>query len=318
MAGDPKAPDSPPLYPAGARLVTLRPVVDPGGRLLQPRGAVGLVTFVTAVRPWAYRVRFPDGLEELFLEDEVERLAAFIRPGEPDTAGGPAGADLFNHLIYRCVIGSRAYGLDVEDSDTDYRGVFLPPAELHWSLYGAPPQIERPETQEQYWELQRFLVLALKANPNVLECLYSPLRLETAPLAEELLEMRGSFLSRLVYQTYSGYVMSQFKKMNRGDEAGGRRKHAMHLIRMLLSGIHVLQHGAVSVEVGAHREPLLAIRRGEMPWDEVDQWRRRLHAEFDAAFATTTLPERPDYEWANDYLIRARAAAADSAARTAR
>ncbi len=47
------------------------------------------------------------------------------------------------------------------------------PAELHWSLYGVPEQLENEETQEAYWELQKFIVLALKANPNVLECLYS-------------------------------------------------------------------------------------------------------------------------------------------------
>ena len=40
--------------------------------------------------------------------------------------------------------------------------------------------------------------------------------------------------------------------------------------------------------------------------EEVDAWRLRLHREFDAAFATTGLPERPDYERANAYLLRVR------------
>jgi len=31
-----------------------------------------------------------------------------------------------------------------------------------------------------------------------------------------------------------------------------------------------------------------------------------LHREFDQALAVTTLPERPDYEAANQFLIRAR------------
>src|SRR5262249_30562678 len=41
--------------------------------------------------------------------------------------------DLRQFIIYRCVVGSRAFGLDVESSDFDRRGVFLPPAELQWS-----------------------------------------------------------------------------------------------------------------------------------------------------------------------------------------
>ncbi len=138
----------------------------------------------------------------------------------------------------------------------------LPPAELHWSLYGVPEQLESDETQEAYWELQKFIVLALKANPNVLECLYTPMVEKATPLAEELLAMRSIFLSRLVYQTYNGYVMSQFKKMQADIRNQGqvKWKHVMHLIRLLISGISVLREGFVPVRVGEHREQLLAIK----------------------------------------------------------
>ena len=51
---------------------------------------------------------------------------------------------------------------------------------------------------------------------------------------------------------------------------------------------------------------LLAIKRGEQPWPEVNAWRLRLHKEFDEAFASTQLPERPDYAWANEFLLKAR------------
>jgi hypothetical protein len=43
-----------------------------------------------------------------------------------------------------------------------------------------------------------------------------------------------------------------------------------------------------------------------MPWEEVNAWRLSLHREFDAALQTTSLPERPDYERANAFLIKAR------------
>jgi hypothetical protein len=80
----------------------------------------------------------------------------------------------------------------------------------------------------------------------------------------------------------------------------------MHLIRLLLSGIGVLRDGSVPVRVDTHRDRLLAIRRGEVPWDDVEHWRLDLHQEFNAAFETTKLPERPDYERANAFLIHAR------------
>jgi len=211
-------------------------------------------------------------------------------------------------IIYRCVVGSQAFGLSGDDSDVDRRGIYLPPAELHWSLYGVPEQIENNDTQEAYWELQKFLVMALKANPNILECLHTPLVEFATPLAEELLAGRKHFLSKLIYQTYNGYVMSQFKKLEQDLRAHGdiKWKHAMHLMRLLLSGINALREGELRVRLDEHRDALLQIKRGDLPWPEVNAWRLCLHKEFDEAFASTKLPERPDYNWANDFLLKAR------------
>ena len=108
-----------------------------------------------------------------------------------------------------------------------------------------PEQLENAVAEDVYWELQKFLVLALKANPNVLECLYSPLVETKTELTEDLLSHRDAFLSKLVYQTYNGYVLSQFKRLEQDLRASGaiKWKHAMHLIRLLLSGITVLREG---------------------------------------------------------------------------
>jgi uncharacterized protein len=112
------------------------------------------------------------------------------------------------------------------------------------------------------------------------------------PLALELLALREAFLSKLIYQTYNGYVLSQFKKLEQDLRNRGqlRWKHAMHLIRLLIEGIGVLKAGLLSVQADEHRDQLLAIRRGMVPWAEVNTWRLSLHKDFDAAFATTRLP----------------------------
>ncbi|MEP7339036.1 MAG: nucleotidyltransferase domain-containing protein, partial [Acidobacteriota bacterium] len=122
--------------------------------------------------------------------------------------------------------------------------------------------------------------------------------------------MRESFLSKLVYQTYNGYVMSQFKKLEQDLRSTGsvRWKHAMHLIRLLMSGVTVLKEGFVPVNVGDQRDFLLAIKRGQMDWEEINRLRLSLHKDFDAALAATKLPDRPDYEQANTFLVNARSA----------
>ena len=294
------------IVPLGTQIVTRVDVRTPEGGLLQMAGAVAVVLQMPSEVNGEYRIRFPDGAEASLGRNDFQ-----VRKELAKTVGtvlGISQADLYEFVIYRCIVGSRAYGLEEDSSDIDRRGIYLPPSDLQWSLLGVPEQLERQESQECYWELGKFLRLALRANPNVLECMYTPLVEEASPLAKELLAMRDSFLTKLVYQTYNGYVMSQFKKLGQDLRNKGaiRWKHAMHLVRLLLSGITILNEGVVPVRVEQHRDRLLAIRRGERSWQEVNAWRKELHRIFDAAWAKTKLPEHPDHDRVNAFLVKAR------------
>jgi hypothetical protein len=300
------------ILPVGTHVVSRIELRDSKGTVLCPAGAVGEIVKAPVDGTHAYRVRLPDGREVTLQRNALTVRKATQRQDLQAASAAIAEKELWDCVIYRCVVGSRAYGLANEGSDVDRRGFYLPPANLHWSLYGVPEQLENEEAQESYWEIQKFLTMALKANPNVLECLYTPLVETCTPLAAELIAERSRFLSRLIYQTYNGYVLSQFKKLEQDIRTTGalRWKHAMHLIRLLLAGITGLEEGTIPVRVeDGLRERLLAIKRGEVPWPEVNVWRVDLHARFDQAFKGTALPERPDYGWANDFLIRARRSA---------
>jgi predicted nucleotidyltransferase len=274
----------------------------------RPAGAVGEIVETPVDASHSYLVRFADGGVAALRRHEIAVRKHEQREGIERPESALAEYDLRDFVIYRCVVGSRAFGLDNEASDTDLRGIYLPPARAHWSLYGVPEQLEDKAAEECYWELQKFIVLALKANPNVLECLYTPLVELATPLARRLLDAREMFLSRLVYQTYNGYVLSQFKKLEQDLRTKGeiRWKHAMHLVRLLISGATILEEGYVPVRVDEARDGLLAIRGGGVSWEEIDAWRLELHARFDEALARTRLPERPDYARANDFLVAAR------------
>ena len=300
------------LLQKGTRVVVR--VAVPAAHGVLPRGSVAEIVVVPHDDQHAYRVRFLNGHEATVRRDELAVLSQVKAGGLAEVPSAMTERGLRQHVIYSCVVGSRAYGLDVEGSDTDRRGIYLAPTDLVLSLYEPPPQLEDDEAQECYWELKKFLVLALKANPNVLEVLHSPIVEVSKPAAQELLGMRQAFLSKLVYQTYNGYVLSQFKKMRRSQEVkrDPNWKHAMHLIRLLESGIRILETGTLDLRT-AHREELLEIRAGRRPWSDVDAWRQRLHRQFEEAYAATRLPDRPDYEAVNDYLIRTRTAGGRSA-----
>src|SRR6478672_336945 len=282
---------------AGTQVVALVEVRGTNNSLVHPRGAVGVVTRTPTGVQKHFLVRFPDGFEASLTREQVDILKHFkdrlgesspnvARPSENGSVGTASPAfDLESFIIYRCVVGSRAYGLDNDESDTDRRGIYLAPADLQWSLFGAPEQFEDNATQSCYWELQKFLTMALKANPNILECLYSPVVEKVTPLGEELLALRDGFLSQMIFQTFNGYAMSQFKKIEQDIRNHGevKWKHAMHLLRLLLTGAATLRQGRVPVRVEGHRERLLEVKRGEMKWAEVDDWRKELHRDFERA-----------------------------------
>ncbi len=301
------------IIPVGTQIVSRIEVKNQHNQVICPQNGVGVIVYSPTDNSHAYKIRLTNDLEIILHRHEFSIRKQYQKQGLQDARDLLSEFELYDYVIYRCVIGSRAFGLDNENSDTDLRGIYLPPADLHWSLYGIPEQLENHDNQECYWELQKFILLALKANPNILECLYTPMVEKMMPTAEKLLAQKEIFLSQLVYQTYNGYVMSQFKKMEQDLRNKGeiRLKHAMHLIRLLLSGITVLQEGFVPVKINKYREELLAIRNGDMPWEQVNKWRLDLHQKFDFSFSNTLLPERPDYEQANALLIEARKAMVD-------
>ncbi|MEU9205865.1 nucleotidyltransferase domain-containing protein [Streptomyces sp. NPDC048332] len=225
----------------------------------------------------------------------------------------PGDASLVrDHTVYSCVMGSRAFGLATEGSDTDRRGVFLAPTALFWRFDKPPTHVDGPADEQFSWELERFCALALRANPNVLECLHSPLVERIDATGRELLSLREAFLSRQAHQTFVRYALGQRRKLEADVRSHGapRWKHAMHLLRLLASCRDLLRTGELTIDVGEARDGLLEVRRGEVAWAEVERRMTRLSEESDEAAAVSPLPERPDRARIEDFLVRARRASA--------
>jgi hypothetical protein len=90
-----------------------------------------------------------------------------------------------------------------------------------------------------------------------------------------------------------------------------KAKHAMHLIRLLHSGIGVLDTGEIRIDVGQHRSELLEIRGGALEFEEVKRRALELDRRFEEAFERTALPDQPDFERVDRFLIAARRRMAD-------
>lgn len=293
------------LHSVGTHVVTLLDLTNDIGRVLHPRGAVGIIVRQGMNPPDSYRIRFIDGYETWLREHEIMPIGSVANR---EITASDSVEELFNRVILRSLTGSHAYKLADDESRIEHRGIYLAKGTSYWSLFGVPEQIEKHAERESYLELQRFMVMALKAQPPALECLYSP-ELETfSEVGEQLVAIRSCFLSKLVFNTYHEYVSAQFNRLfatlRRGREVPWKR--LMHLVRLLFSGVVTLKEGEVLVDMTPFIDDLLPIRHGEMALEEVDRRRLELQRAFRYEFERTKLPDRPNYAEANRVLLEAR------------
>lgn len=115
------------------------------------------------------------------------------------------------HIIFECISGSRAYGLDTPSSDTDIRGVFILPKDSFYSL-DYIGQINNETNDIVYYELRKFMELCSKNNPNILELLNVPEEciLYKDPLFDEI--KMDYFLSKQCEKSFANYAFAQIKK----------------------------------------------------------------------------------------------------------
>jgi hypothetical protein len=178
------------------------------------------------------------------------------------------------------------------------------------------------KTESVVYDVAKFIRLCADANPNALEMLFADERdwlYETAAW-RRLHGERHRFLSRKVEQTYLGYAIAQLKKVKaqraRAEQPaantarkvkrnparaalerqyGYDTKHAMHLLRLMQSGLELLETG----ELAVHRpdaDQLAAVRRGSLTFDQLLARAAELEARMHAAARVTALPADVDRE----------------------
>ena len=114
-------------------------------------------------------------------------------------------------LLFECITGSRAYGTDTPESDTDLRGIFVMPRENFFG-FGKIEQVSDENNDESYYEIGRFIQLLAKNNPNILEVLYADD--DCIRFRHPLFDLidPNDVLSKLCEATFAGYAMTQIRK----------------------------------------------------------------------------------------------------------
>lgn len=114
-------------------------------------------------------------------------------------------------LLLDCISGSTAYNLSIKGSDLDKKGIYAMPKQQFYGFF-RQQQISNDSHDELYFEIERFLELLNKNNPNILELLFTPKEfvLYRHPLLDCI--RPEDFLSKLCLDTFAGYAFTQVKK----------------------------------------------------------------------------------------------------------
>lgn len=121
---------------------------------------------------------------------------------------------LEKRTIFKAIVGSHAYGLSTPESDVDYRGVCIAPEEYYLGL----SNFEQSETKAPdctIFEIRKFWKLAIECNPNIIEFMFIPdeFVIVDGSIWGEVLQHKSEFLSKRAKHRYTGYAMSQIKRV---------------------------------------------------------------------------------------------------------
>src|SRR5271154_1436718 len=73
------------IYSVGTQVVALVEILNQNGKVLHPRGSVGVIVRSPSDLDHPYRVRFPAGIEESLSRDELTMLARYKESEIGDT-----------------------------------------------------------------------------------------------------------------------------------------------------------------------------------------------------------------------------------------
>jgi uncharacterized protein len=140
-------------------------------------------------------------------------------------------------IIYECLSGSRAYGLDTAESDTDIKGVFVLPEDRFYG-FDYVEQVSSEKNDIVFYELRKYLLLLAKNNPAAIELMFSPP--ETVLIRDPAIDRidPACVASRLCRNSFAGYALGQVKRakgLNKKifNPAAGQRPSAIDFCYVL-------------------------------------------------------------------------------------
>jgi predicted nucleotidyltransferase len=128
------------------------------------------------------------------------------------------------NIILSGITGSQAYGLARPGSDIDMKGIYVAPFRSVLGLNGSVVVAEsktQNNPDREYHEVGKFVKLALKCNPTILEMLFLDEYGTLTNAGRALIDARKYFLSEpAIRGSYGAYAKAQADRLvRRNDES---------------------------------------------------------------------------------------------------
>jgi hypothetical protein len=222
-------------------------------------------------------------------------------------------------LVLLCTVGSEAHGLALPGyEDHDEMGVCIEPPvyvigherfEQHvWRSQPEGVRSQHGDTDRVVYSLRKWTMLAQKGNPSALVLLFSPDPLVTSETGMALRGHADWFASKRALRAFLGYQTRQRERLTgaRVDTYGYDTKYAMHMLRLGYQGVEYGSSGLLQLPMhGEVRDTLLAVRRGQVSMQAAVNESLRLSDEIERLIATGGLPDDPEYDRINNWLVEA-------------
>jgi predicted nucleotidyltransferase len=237
---------------------------------------------------------------------------------------------LVANVMYETVMGSYAFGVSTDTSDYDTVGFCVPPKDLvfphlagHIEGFGRQKQKFTCYQKHHVWvendlggkgreydlnvyNIVHYFHLCMENNPNMIASLFTPQDcvLHSTTVANMVRDKRKLFLHKGCWHRFKGYAYNQLHKMRTKipDDDSKRRaivdkfgydvKFAYHVVRLLDEVEQILVEG--DLDIRRNRAQLKAIRRGEVPEEDIYEWAASKEHGLEKAYENSKLPYGPD------------------------
>lgn len=251
-------------------------------------------------------------------------------------------AFLKNAIQYETIMGSVAYGVSSDLSDTDIYGFAIPPKTVVFPhLTGEIPGFGAPHPRFDQWQqhhipdpdgkkdeagerrtyditifnIVRYFQLLMENNPNMLDSLFTSQRcvLHITRIGQTVRENRRIFLHKGAYHKFKGYAYSQLHKADiKTPQEGSKRAANVEKfgfdVKFAYHVVRLLDECEQiltlhDIDLERSRETLKAIRRGEWTLEQTKDYFQRRERELDEEYAKSTLPHKPDEQRIKELLL---------------